>query len=96
MLHCFVRHQLFFKSESHIKHDSYFRSVVVVASDPCTPTRWIDVHKDTHFMIFFIDYTCVLDQVFSVETHFKGSVSLLEKFKTWIYTWIFDGIDNMG
>jgi hypothetical protein len=34
--------------------NSYFDSIVAVASDPCTPLRWIGVHKDTQFMMFLL------------------------------------------
>jgi hypothetical protein len=53
MLHHFCSTSTIFKSEPRIEHHSYFDSAVAVASDPCTLVRWIGIHKDTHFMMFF-------------------------------------------
>jgi len=77
---------------------SYFDLAVTVASDSCTPARWIGIHKDTHFMMFLSIVHEYLIKLFSVETHFRGLVSLLEKFEICCFfsTGIFDGIDSLG
>lgn len=46
--------------------------------------------------IWFLHCKWVPDQTFLVETHFRGSVSLLEKFETLLLRFLLNGIDRFA